>query len=43
MTATRLVALVTGASTGISVLRHIAPARTFDSSVRNLNRMPSRR
>ena len=25
----------------ISVLRRIVPARTFDRSVRNLNRMPS--
>jgi hypothetical protein len=41
MTAPQPVALVTGASTGISVLRRIVATRTFDNSVRNLDGMPS--
>jgi hypothetical protein len=41
MTATQPVAPVTGASTGISVLRRIVPTRTFGNSVPNLNRTPS--
>jgi hypothetical protein len=31
---------MTGASTGISVLRRSVPTQTFDRSVRNLNGMP---
>ncbi|MEJ3747832.1 hypothetical protein WEI85_31635 [Actinomycetes bacterium KLBMP 9797] len=41
MTATQPVALVTGASWGISLLRRIVQARTFDKTARKLNRMPS--
>ncbi|MBE1602822.1 MULTISPECIES: hypothetical protein [Streptomyces] len=40
MTATRPVALVTGASPGISVLHRIVATRTFDRSGRKLSRMP---